>query len=249
MKFTGKTVIVTGAASGIGKTIAAEYAKVGANVVLADIQEFQLEETVAEIKKYSPQTIGQVTDVRNPNDIISMMKRANEAFGRIDILINNAGVSRRKSPYDLTVEEWDDVIQINLRGSFLCAREVAKIMKQQKEGGAIVNIASTRAFMSEPNTEAYAASKGGIIALTHALAISLGEDRIRVNSISPGWIETRDYESLRNVDHEQHPVGRVGYPRDIAKACFFLTAEENDFITGENLTVDGGMTKKMIYEP
>jgi len=249
MEFIGKTVIVTGAASGIGKTIAAEYAKLGANVVLADVQELNLEKTVAEIREYSPKTIRQVTDVRNPNDIIRLMEKTKETFGQIDVLINNAGVSRRESPYQLSVEEWDDVIQINLRGTFLCAREAAKTMRQQKRGGAIVNIASTRAFMSEPDTEAYAASKGGIIALTHALAISFGEDRIRVNSISPGWIEKGDYANLRTIDHKQHPVGRVGYPKDIAKACFFLTSEENDFITGENLTVDGGMTKKMIYEP
>jgi len=103
--------------------------------------------------------------------------------------------------------------------------------------------------MSEPNTEAYAASKGGILALTHALAVSLGPDGIRVNAISPGWIENGDYAALRPEDHAQHPAGRVGVPDDIARACLFLTQKENDFITGTELIVDGGMTRKMIYAP
>lgn len=121
-------------------------------------------------------------------------------------------------------------------------------MRENENGGSIVNIASTRAFMSEPYSEAYAATKGGIVSLTHALASSFSEDRITVNSISPGWIEVGDYAQLRDIDHGQHLSKRVGRPADIARACLFLTSRENDFITGTNLTVDGGMTKKMIYE-
>ena len=116
-------------------------------------------------------------------------------------------------------------------------------------GGVIINIASTRALMSEPDSEAYAASKGGIVALTHALAASLAPDRIRVNCISPGWIETGDYSQLREEDHHQHLSGRVGRPDDIARACLFLSSSENDFINGENIVIDGGMTRRMIYEP
>ncbi|MNS89580.1 3-oxoacyl-[acyl-carrier-protein] reductase FabG [compost metagenome] len=114
--------------------------------------------------------------------------------------------------------------------------------------GSVVNISSTRATMSEPNSEAYAASKGAIISLSHAMAISLGKDGIKVNSISPGWIETGDYEALRPEDHQQHPAGRVGKPADIARACLYLTHPDNTFITGANLVIDGGMTRKMIYE-
>ncbi|MNI76721.1 3-oxoacyl-[acyl-carrier-protein] reductase FabG [compost metagenome] len=121
-------------------------------------------------------------------------------------------------------------------------------MKENKQGGSIINIASTRALMSEPNSEAYAASKGGIVSLSHALAVSLGQDHIRVNCISPGWIETGDYEGLRSIDHEQHPAGRVGKPADIVKACLYLTDPENDFVTGTEMIIDGGMTRKMIYE-
>lgn len=175
------------------------------------------------------------------------MKQVEHTYGRIDIVINNAGVSRFKSPFELTVDEWDDVLNTNVRSCFLVTREAAKLMKQHG-GGSVVNISSTRSFMSEPNSEAYAASKGAIVSLSHAMAVSLGPDGIRVNCISPGWIETGKYEELREIDHSQHPAGRVGKPEDIARACLYLTDPANDFVTGIHLVVDGGMTRKMIYE-
>jgi NAD(P)-dependent dehydrogenase (short-subunit alcohol dehydrogenase family) len=248
MDFAGKVVIVTGAARGIGKAVAAKYAEFGANVVLVDMDAETLEATGRQIREVGGSCITQVGDVANPGDITSFVETTVRIFGRLDILINNAGIGLWKSPFDVDVAEWDRVINVNLRGTFLASREAAKVMRTTG-GGAIVNIASTRALMSEPNSEAYAATKGGIVALTHALALSLGEYRIRVNAISPGWIETGDYSQLRKVDHEQHPAGRVGTPDDVARACLFLTHPDNDFITGENLVVDGGMTKKMIYEP
>lgn len=121
-------------------------------------------------------------------------------------------------------------------------------MRDNEMGGAIINLASTRAIMSEPDSESYAATKGGIVALTHALAASFSKENITVNSISPGWIETGDYEALSDKDHKQHFSNRVGKPEDIGRACLYLTASENDFVTGVNLIVDGGMTRKMIYE-
>jgi NAD(P)-dependent dehydrogenase (short-subunit alcohol dehydrogenase family) len=248
MNYSGKVVIITGAGRGIGRGIAQEYAKSGANVVLADRNDQDLQMLKEEIRTKGGNAITVLTDVREPGDIHRLMKESVDAFGRIDILINNAGISRFKSPYELTVDDWEDVIHTNLRSVFLCSREAALVMRKQSSGGAIVNIASTRALMSEPNSEAYAATKGGIVSLTHALAVSLGVDGIRVNAISPGWIETGDYSLLSDVDHGQHPVGRVGKPEDIARACLFLTAEDNSFITGENMVIDGGMTKKMIYE-
>lgn len=175
------------------------------------------------------------------------METVNRTFGQIDVLINNAGKSVFKSPFELATEEWDDIINTNLRSVFLASREAARFMRNNKEGGAIINIASTRAIMSEPNSEAYAATKGGIVALTHALAASFSQYRITVNTISPGRIETGDYSKLRKEDHEQHFSMRVGKPDDIARACLYLTAKENNFATGINLIVDGGMTRKMIY--
>jgi NAD(P)-dependent dehydrogenase (short-subunit alcohol dehydrogenase family) len=246
--FYGKVVVVTGGARGIGKCIALTYAEQGAKVVVADHLVDDGQRVLQEIVKRGAQGMFQATDVSDPVQIQTLMNKTVQTFGNIDILINNAGITCWKSPYELSVEEWDSVLHTNLRSVFLCSREAAKSMRLHG-GGAIVNIASTRALMSEPNSEAYAASKGGILALTHALAVSLGPDGIRVNAISPGWIETGDVSKLREIDHLQHPAGRVGTPEDIARACLFLTHPDNGFLTGENLVVDGGITRKMIYEP
>lgn len=248
MDFSNKTVIITGSGNGIGKGIALHYAEKGAKVVLADIEEKAGTQTAATIKEQGGKAIFVQTDVRLEKDIIRLMEIANQTYGQIDILINNAGKTLFKSPYNVSIEEWDDMIHTNLRSVFLGSREAAKYMRHNKEGGSIVNISSTRAIMSEPNSETYAATKGGIVAVTHALAASFSEDRITVNAISPGWIETGDYANLSEIDHEQHLSKRVGKPDDIARACLYLTAKENDFVTGINLVIDGGMTRKMIYE-
>jgi NAD(P)-dependent dehydrogenase (short-subunit alcohol dehydrogenase family) len=248
MSFANKVVIVTGGANGIGRGIAFAYANKGAKVLLADVDESSGKNTESELKQEGFDVLFVPTDVRNPSDISNLMKTAKNTFGRVDVLINNAGKGLFKPLYDVTVEEWDDIIQTNLRSVFLCSREAAKYMRENKEGGSIVNIASTRATMSEPNSEGYAATKGGIVAITHALAASLGNERITVNAISPGWIHTGDYSQLTTIDHDQHFSKRVGTSEDIARACLYLTAKENDFVTGINLVVDGGMTRKMIYE-
>ncbi|NDL67490.1 glucose 1-dehydrogenase [Anaerotalea alkaliphila] len=247
MKHEGKVVVVTGAAHGIGRRIALAYGAEGARVVLADIDGEAGTATAAAIQDAGGEALFVRTDVANPREIQALMKEAVEAFGAIHILVNNAGVSVWKSPYELAVEEWDRILDTNLRGGFLCSREAAKTMRENG-GGSIVNIASTRALMSEPHGEAYGASKGGLQALTHALAASLGPDGIRVNCISPGWIETGVYGMLKERDHAQHFSGRVGKPEDVARACLYLTEEGNDFINGANLVLDGGMTRKMVYE-
>ncbi|WP_054955212.1 SDR family NAD(P)-dependent oxidoreductase [Paenibacillus dakarensis] len=248
MSFKGKVVIVTGAGQGIGRGVAEAYANRGACVVVAERNE-QTGNAVAEsIQGMGGQASYIRCDVREEEDIQRLILESERLYGRIDILINNAGVSRFKSPDELTVEEWDDVLNTNVRSVFLASREVAKVMKRQPEGGAIVNISSTRSLMSEPNSEAYAASKGAIVSLSHALAVSYGENHIRVNCVSPGWIETGDYSALRDLDHRQHPAGRVGTPEDIARACMYFTDPDNSFVTGAHLVVDGGMTRKMIYE-
>lgn len=231
--FQNKVVIVTGGTQGIGRAIAQAYVDKGANVVVADVYE-----------PANPNIHFIKTDVRQEADVQALMAQTVEQFGTIDILINNAGKFVVTPPTELSLDVWDDIINTNLRSAFLCAREAIKYMN----GGAIVSLASTRAFQSEPYTEAYAASKGGIVALTHALATSLAEKNITVNCISPGWIETGDYAKLREIDHAQHLSNRVGKPEDIARACLYLTHPENNFITGTNLTIDGGMTKKMLYE-
>jgi NAD(P)-dependent dehydrogenase (short-subunit alcohol dehydrogenase family) len=242
-----KTVIVTGGSKGIGKEIVLQYANKGFNVVIADIDQEAGQEIEKECQSQSLHVCFIKTDVSQVAEIEFLMKETKNRFHTIDILINNAGISKWVSLYEITVEEWEKVITTNLRSVMFASREAAKFMKEN-HGGKIINIASTRALMSEVNSEAYAATKGGIVAMTHALAASLGEDKIQVNAISPGWIETSDYQSLRDNDHTQHLSKRVGKPADIAKACLYLTDEGNDFVTGINLIIDGGMTKKMIYE-
>lgn len=162
-------------------------------------------------------------------------------WAEIDLLINNGGVADPVTGplADLSLAEWRKVVDSHLTGAFLMCRAA---IPHLKDGGAIVNMTSTRAFMSEPETEAYAASKGALVALTHALAISLGP-KIRVHAIAPGWIS--DGEDLRPVDHRQHPVGRVGRANDIAEAVLYLA--DAGFVTGQVLSVDGGMTRKMLY--
>ncbi len=246
--YEGKVVVVTGGGRGIGQGVALAYAARGAQVIIAEHQEKLGAETEDIITSKGYKGVHIPTDVSDPQQIVTLMEMVQRRFGTIQILINNAGISRFESPYELNVEDWDKIMNTNLRGVFLCSREAAKFMRMENSG-SIVNIASTRAFQSEANSEAYAASKGGIIALTHALAASLAHDGIQVNAISPGWIETGSWDDLRDIDHVQHWSGRVGHVGDIANACLFLTHPENKFINGTNLIVDGGMTKTMIYVP
>ncbi len=179
--------------------------------------------------------------------IRKMFKNMVCRYGKIDVLVNNAGKGIFKPLQELSVEDWDEVINLNLRAAFLSSQQFAKYHEPNRYG-RIINIASTRYLMSEPNSEAYAASKGGIVSLTHALALSLSGEQITVNAVSPGWIANQHYEQLSSADHSQHPSKRVGKLADIARACLFLADERNYFITGQNIVIDGGMTKKMIYE-
>ncbi|MCR2803356.1 SDR family oxidoreductase [Paenibacillus sp. SCIV0701] len=248
MVFQNKTVLITGAGAGIGRALALAYAARDARVVLADKNQEGLRRTAELLQEQGYAAAASVlADISNPDEVGKLFRELDEKVQSLNILINNAGFGIWKSPYDLELDEWDSVVNTNLRGTFLCSREGAKRMREGG-GGAIVNISSTRALMSEPNSEAYAASKGGILALTHAMAVSFGPDRITVNAICPGWIETGDYGALREADHSQHPAGRVGRTDDIVRACFYLTDPGNSFVTGTHLTVDGGMTRRMIYE-
>ncbi|RKD33464.1 SDR family NAD(P)-dependent oxidoreductase [Thermohalobacter berrensis] len=247
MKFKNKIVLVTGGANGIGKAIAKAYLDFGAKVIIADKDKEKGIKLEKDYNEKGYELFFYEIDLKQGNKIVEMIDFIVNKYDKIDILVNNAGISKSKSIYDLSIEEWDEILNVNLRSYFITSREFARHMRK-KGGGCIINIASTRYLMSEPNWEAYAASKGGIVALTHALAITLGKEKIRVNSISPGWIQNDNYDKLRPIDHNQHPSKRVGKPQDIARACLFLSDENNDFINGENIVIDGGMTKKMIYE-
>ena len=250
-----KVVAVTGGAQGIGRAIAYHFARAGYAVSVADRDEDAGEEMLRKLLEIGVRALFIRTDVSEPPDVENWMELTARALDCPDVLVNNAGIARNVPFLQLSPADFDRVIAVNLRGTFLCCQVTARRMIDRKRGGAIVNIASTRAFMSEPGTEAYTASKGGIVALTHGLAVSLGPYGIRVNSVSPGWIETRDWQLSTRAqvpvhserDRLQHPVGRVGKPEDIAETCFFLS-ESAGFMTGQNVIVDGGMTIKMIYE-
>lgn len=249
-----KVLAVTGGAQGIGRAVALRFAGAGYAVSIADPEEEAGREAAARVEQAGARSLFVRTDVAEREQIEAWIAHTESVLGCPDALVNNAGISRPAPFLKLKIEDFDRVIAVNLRGSFLCAQAVARRMAARRRGGAIVNIASTRAFMSVAGTEAYTASKGGIVALTHGMAISLGPMGIRVNSVSPGWIETRDWQYSPRAaapvhskrDRLQHPVGRVGKPEDIADACFYLV-EQAGFMTGQNLTIDGGMTVKMIY--
>ena len=247
-----KTTIITGGAQGIGLGIATHFAEKGHDIILVDIDKEAGEEAVDRIKnsglvRFIP------CDVSVKVEVEQVIAETIRLTGRIDCLINNAGISAFWPLDEITEEDFDRVLGVNLKGAFLFSKAAASFLKKQ-EGAAIVNIASTRALMSEPGSEAYAASKGGLLALTHALAISLGPD-VRVNAISPGWIEVGDWKKVSGMteinhsqaDKDQHPVGRIGTPEDVAKAAWFLCGEDSSFMTGQNLVLDGGMNVKMIY--
>jgi NAD(P)-dependent dehydrogenase (short-subunit alcohol dehydrogenase family) len=171
MNSTKKIVLITGAAQGIGKQIAVDFAKAGWIPSLIDFDQQELEKTLTEVRHIEPKSISITCDVKKPEEIIKAVSETNDKLGGLNCVINNAGISKWKSPYELSVEEWDEIIQTNLRSVFLFSREAARYMAKAG-GGSIINMASTRAFMSEPHSEAYAATKGGIVALTHALAAS-----------------------------------------------------------------------------
>lgn len=262
-----RTALVTGAGQGIGRAVALAFGRTGYGVAVLDIDQAAIDETLEKLRAVgAPDAVGMVADVSDEADVARAMALLDRRWGVLHVLVNNAGIANPYSacagfperPGDVEalrrlMDAWDRVLAVNLRGAYLCS--IAAVPLLRRAGYAsIVLIASTRALQSEPHSEPYAASKGGLLSLAHALALSLGP-HVRVNAISPGWIDTRDYRKagtpppapLRPVDHAQHPVGRVGRPEDVAAACMFLAGDEAGFITGQNLIVDGGMTRKMIY--
>lgn len=251
--FSGKTIIVTGGAQGIGRGIVEYLLDRKCQVVMSDIDIEAGQELVEHLAR--PESLLFVqTDVSKEHHAMQCITKTLQFTSRIDGLVNNAGITNPSNApiTELLLDDWEKILRTNLTGSFLMVKHAAPHLS--RNDGAVVNIASTRALQSEANTEAYAASKGGLVALTHAMAISFS-NRIRVNAILPGWIDVSNLKKksarrpmhFSRQDHEQHPVGRIGKVEDIAALTAFLLSDEAGFITGQQFIVDGGMTRKMIY--
>jgi NAD(P)-dependent dehydrogenase (short-subunit alcohol dehydrogenase family) len=250
MSSLAKVAFVTGGAQGIGRAIAERFLQDDLCVVIADSDRAAGEEIAARLAGIGPVQFLH-TDVADERQVEQAVAGAVRAYGHLDILINNAGVSHNAPLTELSLDDWNRVLGVNLTGAFLCAKHAAPYLRAS--GGTIVNIASTRALQSEANTEAYSASKGGLVALTHALAMSLAPE-VRVNCVSPGWIDVSAHRkagapppALTELDHRQHPAGRVGVPEDVAALVAWLASPRAEFVTGANFVIDGGMTRKMIY--
>jgi len=247
----GKASIVTGGASGIGKAIVGRLVESGAAVVIADVDRESGNRTREQLGQYGHVFV-QPCDAADETEVQAAVAAARKRMGRIDFLVNNCGISCGGPIENLSLEDWNRVLAVNLTSAFLFTKHAVGHLRENR--GAIVNIASTRALMSESGTEAYSASKGGLVALTHATAVSLGPD-VRVNCVSPGWIHTGPWRQapvepdaeLTETDHDQHPAGRVGRAEDVAAMVIALLSDAGEFVTGQNIVVDGGMTKKMIY--
>lgn len=249
MGFENKVCVVTGGANGIGLRIVNGFARKKSRVAFIDLDRAAGEKALANIKASGGEGVFFCGDIAEKATLESFADEVVKAYGRVDYLINNACLSRKGIITGCGYEDFSYVLKVGVTAPYMLTK---LFLNWFGSNGAVVNISSTRAFMSQADTESYTAAKGGISALTHALAVSLA-GRVRVNCISPGWIDTRanyneDNESRHSApDRHQHPVGRIGRPRDIARAVMFLCDEDNGFITGENITVDGGMTKLMVY--
>jgi len=251
MRFAGKVFLVTGAGRGIGRAIAARLAADGGRVVIVDRDRHAGRDAALE---YGERVKFVRADVTSEPDVRRAIATCVAWGKRLDGVVNNAAIAdpHAGDVEALSLAAWQRYLDVNLTGAFLVVKHAVRHLRRTR--GTIVNLGSTRALQSEPDTEPYAACKGAIVALTHALSVSLGP-ALRVNCISPGWIATdelaprdrRRAPKLSRADHAQHPVGRVGRPADIANLCAWLMSDEAGFVTGQNYVADGGMTRKMIY--
>jgi 3-oxoacyl-[acyl-carrier protein] reductase len=241
---SGKTAVVTGSARGIGRAIAETLSEEGADVVLCDLKEEWLAETAGAVQQKGRRALCCAVDVSNGAAVQETVNRAVETFGRLDILVNNAGITRDGLLVRMSEEDWDAVLSVNLRGAFLFTKAAARPMMKQREG-VIVNIASIIGLIGNAGQCNYAASKAGVIALTKSAARELAGRNIRVNAVAPGFIETKMTEVLaedvRKSMLEAIPMKRFGTPKDVAQAVLFLAGPASSYITGQVVTVSGGM--------
>lgn len=241
----GQTAVITGSSRGIGRTTAEELAKRGVQIVVVDINGNNAEKSADEIKsQYGVETLGIRADVSNSEDVKRLFEEAVKKFSKIEILVNNAGITRDNLLIRMKDEEWDAVLNINLKGAFLCLREAIKIMSKNKYG-RIINIASVVAFIGNPGQVNYSASKAGLVALTKTLAKEYASRGITVNAVAPGFIQTAMTEQLPEKVKEEMlrmiPLGRFGTTQDVANAITFLALPESGYITGQVIHVNGGM--------
>ena len=247
MKFENKTCVVTGGAGGIGRCISEAFLREGARIAIIDTDDIPGQRMA---QQYGDRLLFYSGDIAVKDTLERFAQEVLSAFGSVDYLVNNAMISHRGILSDCSYDDFNEVLRIGITAPYYLTSLFADHFCTD---AAIVNIASTRAAMSQPDTESYTAAKGGIRALTHALCISLS-GKVRVNSVSPGWIDTSAYQHANSAapqhspaDRAQHPSGRIGTPEDIASMVLYLCSADAGFINGEDITVDGGMTKQMIY--
>jgi len=242
--FSGKTALITGSARGIGRSIAERFADLGANLVINDVMEAEAQKTAAELTAKGVKAIGMKCDVSNSSDIAALVKKTVDTYGAVDILVNNAGITKDTLLMRMKEEDWDAVLNINLKGAFLATKECVKVMMKNKSG-RIVNIASIVGIMGNAAQANYSASKGGLIALTKTTAREVATRNINVNAVAPGFIDTAMTRVLPDEVKESFirniPMGRFGSADDIADAVIFLCSPMSGYITGQVLSINGGM--------
>lgn len=251
-EFSGKVVLVTGGGSGLGSGIARRFAQAGASVAVNyHRSEDAASKTIGAIEAQGGHAVAIQADVTDPDQVKLLIARTVGEFGKLDVLVNNAGTYPLSPLLELEPDEWDQVLNANLRSTFLCTQAAARQMIAQREGGVVVNIASIEGINPAPGHSHYNAAKGGVIMATRSMANELGEHGIRVNAVSPGliWREGIEQDWPEGVSRYRQaaPLGRLGYPAEVADACLFLASTAARWITGINLIVDGGVMTNQIY--